>query len=292
MTSRRISHGCILLASLAFVSYSAASALLATSAADSGGPTVVGDYAQAMVVVLVHVDQEPTFDAKSDDYFTEVIIDQVIKPHDFVKDKKSLKLKRRIGKSKSQFVLFCDVFRDKIDAYRGVEVAPNSELIKYIQGAIACKEKAIGERLRYAFDFLNSSDREVAMDAYREFAIADYKDYMTMAKTLPGDKIAGWLKDPATPPFRYGLYSSLLGHCGTAEHAKLLRSKIEDSIKNKSSDFDGLLAGYVMLQPKEAWDFVRSVLRDGKEDFLVRYACVRTASFLREQRPDLVPTPI
>ena len=291
MTSRRISLAALLLAMLAFVSYSAASALACPfCSADSKGPTIVGDYAQAMVVLLVHVDQEPTFDSNSGDYFTEVIIDQVIKPHDFVKDKKSLKLKRRIDKSKSQIVLFCDVFKDKIDAYRGVEVAPNSELIKYIQGAIACKDKAIGERLRYAFDFLNSSDREVAMDAYREFAIADYKDYMTMAKTLPADKIAGWLKDPATPPFRFGLYSSLLGHCGTAEHAKLLRSKIEDSIKNKSFDIDGLLAGYVMLQPKEAWDFVRLVLRNDKEDFLVRYACVRTASFLREQRPDLVPS--
>ena len=161
-------------------------------------------------------------------------------------------------------------------------------MIKYVEGAVALKDKPVGERLRYHFDFLDSPERDIAVDAYREFAIADYQDYRKMAKELPADRIAGWLNDPRTSPFRYGLYSSLLGHCGNAEHAKLLRKKIDHAIKTKGSETYGLLAGYVMLDPKEAWSFITNLLRDDKEDFFTRYSCLQTAAFLRDQRPDLV----
>ena len=289
MISRRILLALPLAALLTmFSTFSVANCALCPFCSADKGPTLAGDFDQAMAVVLVHVDQEPQQNANGETY-TEVVIDQVIKPHAVLKGKQKLILRRKIDKTDSQILLFCDVFKDKIDAYRGVDVPKKSDVIKYFQGAVALKDKSVSDRLRYCFDYLNSSDLDVSTDAYREFAIADYKDYKTLAKSLPADKIAGWLKDSRTPPFRYGLYSSLLGHCGTAEHAKLLRTMIGDAIKNKSSDIDGLLAGYVMLQPKEAWAYVQSLLRDGKEDFLVRFSCVRVAGFLRDQRPDLVP---
>ena len=58
------------------------------------------------------------------------------------------------------------------------------------------------------------------MDAYKEFANADYKEYRPMAKNLSADKLAKWLQDPDTAQFRFGLYASLLGHCGTEKHAR------------------------------------------------------------------------
>ena len=86
------------------------------------------------------------------------------------------------------------------------------------------KDKKPGERLKFFFNYLDNADPEICMDAFKEFANADYKDYRDMAKDLPADKLAGWLRDPNTPGFRVGLYGSLLGHCGKDEHAKLLRS--------------------------------------------------------------------
>ena len=50
---------------------------------------------------------------------------------------------------------------------------------------MALSKAPLGERLRLCFDFLNSTDLEVSMDAYREFARADYNDYKGMAKALP-----------------------------------------------------------------------------------------------------------
>ena len=90
---------------------------------------------------------------------------------------------------------------------------------------------------------MNSPESEVAIDAYREFAFARYSDYKEMAKTLPADKIADWLQDPKTSQFRYGLYASLLGHCGKEKHAEILFSMMNDPEVKKGSGLHGLMAG-------------------------------------------------
>src|SRR5262249_41362666 len=63
---------------------------------------------------------------------------------------------------------------------------------------------------------------------------------------------------------------------------------IEDPEKRKGSGIDGMLAAYMMLQPKDGWLMLQNMLKDGKQEFLMRYACLRTVRFLGEQRPDLV----
>ena len=77
----------------------------------------------------------------------------------------------------------------------------------------------------HGFQFSKSDGKRtlftVQASDIKEFKLngnADYKDYHEMAKHLPADKIAKWLQDPNTPAFRYGLYASMLGHCGTEKH--------------------------------------------------------------------------
>jgi hypothetical protein len=255
-----------------------------------GGSTLVGDFDQA-TMVLVGVASNPMLGKGGlDEGTTDFTIENVLKSNDFIKDKKVITLPRYLNNpKKNKLVIFCDVYKGKIDPYRGIEVTPDSDLVKYLSGAVALKDKKAPERLRYCFDFLNSAELDVAIDAYREFAKADYKDYKDMAKKLPADKIAGWLKDPKTPPYRYGLYASLLGHCGNADDAKLLRQMIDDPEKRKGSGIDGLLAAYLMLDPKGGWTYVTDLLKDGKQEFLIRFAGLRTLRFLWDQRPDLVP---
>jgi hypothetical protein len=190
-----------------------------------------------------------------------------------------------------KFLIFCDVFKGKIDPYRGVPVKANGDIVKYLQGALVAKDKEVGQRLRFFFDFLDNSDLEVANDAYKEFANADYKDYRDMAKQLPADKIAKWLQDPDTPSFRYGLYASMLGHCGNDRHAQVLRAMLDDKQKQLNSGVDGILAGYTMLKHKEGWAYIRGILKDPSRDFLVRYAALRAARFFWDSRPDVVSKP-
>jgi hypothetical protein len=220
---------------------------------------------------------------------TDLQVEAVIKKNDILGDKKVVTLPRYVPSDKdTKFLLFCDVFKGKIDPYRGIPVKGNSDIVKYLQGALAAKDKNVSTRLRFFFDYLDNADLEVANDAYNEFAIADYKDYREMAKDLPPDKIAKWLQDPSTP-YRHGLYASMLGHCGTAKHAEVLRKVLADAQKQASAGLDGMLAGYVMLQPKEGWAYLKGIFQDSKKEFMVRYAALRAVRFLWNSRPDIVP---
>jgi hypothetical protein len=256
------------------------------------GQTLIGDVNQASMV-LYGTFTNAKLDASGDlgQGSTDLVIEAVIKNHEVLGDKKVLTLPRYVPTDKNnnvKFLVFCDVFKGKIDPYRGVPVPADSDMVKYIQGALAAKDKNIGERLRYYFDYLDDKDPEISNDAYKEFGNADYKDYRDMAKGLPADKIARWLEDPNTPAFRYGLYASMLGHCGTAKDADLLRKMLDDPQKRVSTGVDGVLAGYTMLQPKAGWDYIKSILKDPSKEFMLRYAALRAVRFLWDSRPDLI----
>lgn len=230
---------------------------------------------------------------------TEFIVEKVIKPHDIL-DKELKKPAELGGKQvvtlgrsmpgdpKYKYVVFCDVFKGKIDPYRLMRVDPANDPSKYLEGALKVKDKAQAERLKFFFGYLDDPETEISNDAYKEFAYADYKDYQEMAKDLPADKIAGWIKDEKTPTFRLGLYASLLGHGGKAKHAEVLRSLLDDPTRRLNAGVDGILAGFVLLDKKAGWDYLRALLRDDKKDFTTRYAALRAARFFHDFRPDVV----
>jgi hypothetical protein len=221
---------------------------------------------------------------------TDLEIEVVVKSHAILAGRKVITLPRYLPPEPDyKFLVFCDVFKGQIDPYRGEAVKAESRSAGYLMGALAVKDKPAVTRLKYFFDYLEDKDAAVSGDAYKEFGFADYKDYRAVTAHLPADTIARWLKDPNTPPSRYGLYASMLGHCGKAEHAKLLRSLLDDPQRRFTSGMDGMLAGYVLLQPKEGWAYVAGLMKDAKLDFGLRYAALRSARFFHEFRPDLVP---
>jgi hypothetical protein len=255
------------------------------------GQTLIGDVNQASMVLYGTFANAKLSGGDLGQGTTDLQIEAVIKKHEILGDKKVVTLPRYIptdANSKVKFLVFCDVFKGKIDPYRGIPVQADSDMVKYLQGALAVKDRKIGERLAFYFPYLDNKEREISDDSYKEFANADYKDYRDMAKRLPADKIAAWLNDPNTPPFRYGLYASMLGHCGTAKHAKLLRQMLDDPQKRSSTGMDGILAGYIMLEPKEGWDYVQGILKNPAKEFLQRYAALQSVRFFWDSRPDLI----
>jgi hypothetical protein len=259
------------------------------------GQTLTGDVNQAAMVVFgtlknAKLDPNGEFGQGT----TELEVEAVVKKHDILGDKKVLLLPRYVpsdsGKP-TKFLIFCDVFKGKVDPYRGVPVKADSDIVKYLTGALAVKDKEPVDRLRFFFDYLDSPDIEVGNDAYKEFGNADPKYYVELGKRLPADKLAKWLQDPSTPSFRFGLYAVLLGHCGQDKYATLLRSMLDDPKKKSASGVDGMLAGYVLLRPKEGWDYITGQMKDASQDFLVRYAALRAARFFMDTRSDVVPKP-
>jgi hypothetical protein len=220
---------------------------------------------------------------------TDFVIERVYKDHAMLKGMTKLTLPRYIPNSKTKFIVFGEIYKGKIDAYKGTPLVNDSEMLRYIDGMVKVKAKTCAERLRYAFDFLNSPESDVSMDAYREFARSDYADYKEMAKKLPAEKLAAWLKDPKTPSYRYSLYASLLGHCGTAEHGVQLRKMMDEMFadKTKGSGMHGLLAGYIMIEPEKGWTYVKDLVKDEDKYFLARFTGLQTMRFMYESRPDL-----
>jgi hypothetical protein len=254
------------------------------------GPTLIQDVNQASMVLFGTL-TNPKLDKGSETGTTDLQIEAVIKRHPILGDKKVLTLSRYVpvdAKKPPKFLVICDVFKDKIDPYRGIPVTAGSDIVSYLTGSLAIKEKDISGRLKHAFKYLDSADLEVNNDAYKEFANADYKDLRDMYKDLPADKIAKWLQDPNTPNFRFGLYASMLGHCGSDKHADLLRKMLDDPQKRVSTGVDGILAGYVMLKPKDGWTYLTGLLKDKSKDFMLRYASLRTIRFFWEYRPDVI----
>jgi len=259
--------------------------------AEGQGPTLVGDFNQAAIVLVGTFSNAQRVGGNLDGGTTDFTIEKRLKDHDLIKGKNVISLPRYLPPNKSKFIIFCDVYQNTIDPYRGVEVPEKSDLVDYLTQALKHKNQPIGKRLRLCFDYLNSTDLEVSMDAYREFARADYNDYKDMAKALPADKaelIARWLQDPKTPTYRYGLYASLLGLCGNPQkHGDLLRSMVEDPKIRMGSGIEGLMAGMMMLQPTKGWTYLEGTLKNESEEFLVRYACLTTLRFFWSTRPDV-----
>jgi hypothetical protein len=223
---------------------------------------------------------------------TDLVVETVIKDNPARAKRTKLTLARFIDLERTdkddRFLVFCDLFQNKIDPYRGMALKKGSKLPEYMRGALALKDKTGTQRLRFYFNYLDNSDLEISNDAYKEFGNADYKDFRALAKDFPADRVVKWLKDPDTPSFRVGLYASMVGHFGKKEHAPVLRKLLDDPERRAGSGIDGLLAAYVMLDPKDGWAYLQGALKSAKEEFMFRYAALRAVRFLHDFRTDVI----
>lgn len=236
--------------------------------------TLVEDFQASAAVMYGHFANGLPEDINGNDDgvgSTDFVIEKVLKSHDLIKGMEVLRLAKFV-QAKEKFVVFFDDYKGNIYPFRA-EVDTAGELLQYLASVLEIRDQPIAKRLRHYFNFLDSTSDSLSLDAYREFARANYSDYKDMAKTLPAKTIAGWLKDPKTPPHRFGLYASLLGHCGDPKvHGDLLRAMLDDPTNREGSGLAGMLAGYTMLQPKEGWELIQTVLKsDCKESYYFRY---------------------
>jgi hypothetical protein len=223
---------------------------------------------------------------------TDLTVESIIKPHDYLKAKKQLVLNRYIPSAGKEvkFLVFCEIFRDKVDAYRGIP-SQDKDLGEYLKGAVELENKEQPKRLAFFFNWLDHADAEIGTDAYKEFANADYKDVIAMIEAGKPEqfraKLVQWLRDPNTASYRYGLYGYLLGHVGKPEDVELYTELLNPK-RALVSGLDGILAGYITLKPVEAWKFTREILGDSSADFLRRHSALRAVRFFWEYRQDVI----
>ena len=278
------------------------------------GQTLSSEVSQADFIVLgtlKNARRDPEDFTKGS---TDLEIATVVKPHSFLKGKKSIVLPRYVpldpkAGDGEKFLVFCSLYspggdvgisavastlvmadtgRATLDPYRGEQIKGKSDLPEYLQQAIVAREKDVAARLNFFFKYLDHGELVINTDALMEFGNAEYKDVRKLAATLPAEKLLKWLKDPNTPASRFGLYGLMFGHCGKAEDAPALKALIDDPEKAFSSGLDGMLAGYILLKPKEGWAHLNTILGDPKKDFTTRYAALKVLRFFWEYRPDVL----
>jgi hypothetical protein len=255
---------------------------------EGGGPTILGDFKLAEIVLLGTCEKARLTDGNFGEGETDVKIEHVFKGQDRLGGKKTITIPKYLPNAKNKYLLFMDVYKGKFDPYKGIELTDGNQIVEYLTKSIKLQDAPLGERLKMCAKYLTSPDYDVSMDAYREFAKADYKDYADMAKTLDPAAIASWLQDPKTPAYRYGLYGSLLGHCGKKEHGELLRHMIDDP-KKVGSGIDGLMAGYLLIARDAGLTYLKDILKDERQSFDMRYAALRTVRFFWDQGPKIFP---
>jgi hypothetical protein len=204
-------------------------------------------------------------------------------------EKKVLQLPRYLPvtdpKDPPRILLFGDVYKGELDFFRGTSLK-SADAVDYVKGALALDPKDRPAVLRYYFAFLENADKEIANDAFLEFAKASDVELGQAAPKFSAEKLRGWLKNPQTPDNRLGLYAFLLGACGGDSEATFLRKMLDEPTERTKAAFDGILGGYINLRPREGWDLAMTLLKDEKKPFAMRFAVVRTLRFYHNWKPD------
>jgi hypothetical protein len=118
------------------------------------------------------------------------------------------------------------------------------------------------KRLAFFSRFLEHSNRLLAEDAYLEFGHATYDQTAEAADRFSMSDLRRWLVDPQVPPERKGFYAVALGlaksEADRDRNRKLLREQIMTPANDFRAGFDGILAGYLLLDGRAGLDLIES----------------------------------
>jgi hypothetical protein len=218
---------------------------------------------------------------------TDFRIEKVLKSDPFIGNTRVIRVQRYIpvdARSPSRFLLFCDVYNNKLDPYRGVPVQ-STAILDYVKGAMTLDPKNSTQALLYFFRYLDHKEEDLANDAFIEFSQANDQQIGAVAPRLAPDRLRRLLLNPRTRSERLGLFAFLLGACGTARDADLFRSLLDRPTERTSKAFDGILSGYIQLRPRQGWDLTVSILGDPRKPFADRFAALRTLRFHQAWKP-------
>lgn len=158
----------------------------------------------------------------------------------------------------------------------------------YIAGLPAADEP-VEKRIAYFVWFLEFDDPVVSADAFMEIDRFSPDDLAKAADKLPRAKLRKWVAEKDLRTDRgIGLYGIMLGLCGDASDAELLRKRIVEGRPNAESSeirpaIDGVKSGYLLLAGEaglanlEREDFV-----DREAPLFEIYSTYRAVRFMAE----------
>jgi hypothetical protein len=239
-------------------------------------------------VVLHGQLKNPRFDPKTDNGVTDFHITTVLKDDAARGGRMMLSVPRYlpvIGNTPPDYLFFGTSTNGTLDLSFGVPAS--QAVVEYLKAAAALGDKDPAKKLGFFFKHLDSTDPTIATDSFVEFARASDAEILKAAGHFDAAKLRKLIDDPNTPTDRLGVFALLLGACGGPAEASFLAERLKAVAPSErtSAAFGGLLAGYVLLAPKDAWPFAVAVLGDEKRSYSQRLAAVGTVRFFQATRP-------
>jgi hypothetical protein len=146
-----------------------------------------------------------------------------------------------------------DQEQQDVDRWDWSTAFANEALLGYFAAAPDLRQPA-AKRLAYFAGYLEHADRDIARDAYLEFAHAPYEDVLAVADRFNFAAVRRWLVSERVPDERKGFFGLVLGLAKSeeekAENRALLKQMILEDRSDFRAGFDGMLAGYLLLSGK------------------------------------------
>src|SRR5262245_54795152 len=221
---------------------------------------------------------------------TDLTIEQSIRADPSLTRGKVIVLPRYIpvdGKGPTRFMVLGKVVDGKPEVTAGLLLNPAA--VRYLKSALAYDPRDPVAALLFFARHIDSTDADVASDAYRELRYAAPDHLVRAAKCMEPGRLRKLVADRKTPPERVSLFAYLLGICGGERDAEIILRVIVRKLYGEDRyNLDGLYAGYIRLRPREGWELVSEVLYDTKRSFSERYAAFNAITSLGKYQPDVV----
>ncbi len=253
-------------------------------------PTLRQEASQATArVIVVGTLQNPRLGADGMSGTTDLQITQVLRGDPSLGNQKKITLSRYLPfldvKNPPRFLIFCDVVMNRLDDYRGVPLK-SDDGVEYVNKVMKLSDRDPQTNLQFFFRYLDHNDKELANDAFMEFAKTTDVMIGQVAPKLPVDRLRAWVRDPNTSSEKLSLYAFMLGSAGNVQDAALLMSMLNDGSERISKAHDGILCGLMNLKPAEGWTLVHNILRDGKKSLEDRLNAIRAIRFYQGWQPE------
>ena len=245
------------------------------------------EFDQANVILYGHL-ANPKLTSKSGGGTTEFHIDQIIKDDPAFPRQKMLLVSRYLpildAKAPPKYVLFFRFPKEGLEPYWGNEIATPA-VLDFV-AALQRLRNEPAKMLLHAAKHFDHADPRVADEAFLVFAKADDNLIAQTAKQLAPATLRKLVKDPDMEAERLSMFAYLLGACGNDDDAELLHTMLKNPAQRYYKAFEGILAGYITMRPKEGWAFTQEMLKNDKQSFLLRYATMRTMRFFYNAKPE------
>jgi hypothetical protein len=249
-------------------------------------PTLRMQYAEAKAVLHGRL-KNPRVDPRTDEGFTDLHLTAALKD-DPARGGGAVLVVRGylpvIGDTPAEYVAFCGAAGGKLTFTAGVP--GTAAVVEYLKGAARLDAADAPARLTYFFKHLASPDPIVAADAFVEFARAAEGDIARAAKRFDPAVLRKLIGDDKTPGERLGVFAFLLGLSGGPADAAFLAGQLKTAPQSERvrDSFGGLLAGYVLLSPRDGWALTAAVLADARQPFGVRLSALGAVRFFQASR--------